>query len=73
MSIESIGGLAALLPASKSLGAGHGCRQGLHMKRALMVPHDQDCYNPRRKGKYRRRTDVRIGKPLKGKRRKVDS
>jgi hypothetical protein len=26
-----------------------------------------------KKGKYRRRTDVRIGKPRKGKRRRMDS
>ena len=42
------------------------------MKHALMAPHDIAWYYRPKHGKYRRRTDVRIGKPRKGKRRRVD-
>jgi hypothetical protein len=43
------------------------------MRKALMSAPDEAWYYRHKKGKYRRRTDVRIGKPLKGKRRRVDS
>jgi hypothetical protein len=43
------------------------------MKKAVMTPSDEAWYYRHKKGKYRRRTDVRIGKPVKGKRRKVHS
>jgi hypothetical protein len=39
------------------------------MKRAMMSPADTAWYYRLKKGKYRRRTDVPIGKPVKGKRR----
>ena len=43
------------------------------MRKAVMSAPDEAWYYRPKRGKYRRRTDVRIGKPLKGKRRRVDS
>jgi len=43
------------------------------MRKALMSAPDEAWYYRLKRGKYRRRTDVRIGKPQKGKRRRVDS
>jgi hypothetical protein len=40
------------------------------MKRAMMSPADTAWYYRHKKGQYRRRTDVPIGKPVKGKRRR---
>jgi hypothetical protein len=40
------------------------------MKHAMMSPADKACHYRHRKGKYRRRTDVPISKPTKGKRRR---
>jgi hypothetical protein len=41
------------------------------MKRAMMSLADGAWYYRPKRGKYRRRTDVPIGKPVKGKRRRV--
>jgi hypothetical protein len=43
------------------------------MRKALMSAPDEAWYYRPKRGKYRRRTNVRIGKPRKGKRLKVDS
>jgi hypothetical protein len=40
------------------------------MKRAMMSPGDEAWYYRAKPGKYRRRTDGRISKPVKGKRRR---
>jgi len=40
------------------------------MRRATMAASDRSTFYRPKKGKYRRRTDVRIGKPIKGKYRK---
>jgi hypothetical protein len=40
------------------------------MRRARMAASDLSNFYRLKKGKYRRRTDVRIGKPVKGKYRK---
>ena len=50
------------------MGAPPKCGIPIIMKRALMMPSDIARYNRARKGRYRRRTDVPIGKPVKGKR-----
>jgi hypothetical protein len=39
------------------------------MKRAAMSPADEAWYYRLKRGRYRRRTDVPIEKPVKGKRR----
>ena len=45
-------------------------RMQAFMRKAMIMPSDTAwCYSVKR-GKYRRRTDVRIGKPVKGKRRR---
>ena len=43
------------------------------VRKATRSASDEAWYYRLKRGKYRRRTDVRIGKPRKGKRRKVDS
>lgn len=40
------------------------------MRRATMAASDHSVFYRPKKGRYRRRTDVRIGKPIKGKYRK---
>jgi len=40
------------------------------MRRATMAAADRSNFYRPKKGKYRRRTDVRIGKPVKGKHKK---
>jgi hypothetical protein len=40
------------------------------MRRARMAASDLSTFYRPKKGKYRHRTDVRIGKPVKGKYRK---
>jgi hypothetical protein len=40
------------------------------MRRTTMAASDTACFHRPKKGKYRRRSDVRIGKPVKGQYRK---
>jgi len=44
--------------------------RSLKMRRATMAAADRSTFYRPKKGKYRRRTDVRIGKPVKGKHKK---